>query len=120
VLNRAGTSNVSIPASERGQFYSGNCYLILYVVSDKITNVQRSWMLFWQGLHLSPAVPPAPAKSSRLLTPPPGKDAHARTWTSFCLSLAPLISEKVTSGGHAEPVRVPIESLSFEEKKLSG
>lgn len=64
--------------------------------------------------------PSRPCQVIALVNPPPGKDAHARTWTSFCLSLAPLISEKVTSGGHAEPVRVPIESLSFEEKKLSG
>jgi hypothetical protein len=42
LLTKGGSSQCSIPESEYGQFYSGDCYLVLYVWNDMETKSQAS------------------------------------------------------------------------------
>lgn len=49
-LEKAGPKFVKIPLTERGHFYSGDCYLVLYTYYDeKDYYLQKYIAYFWQG-----------------------------------------------------------------------
>eukprot|EP01088_Endostelium_zonatum_P011502 TRINITY_DN25643_c0_g1_i1.p1 TRINITY_DN25643_c0_g1~~TRINITY_DN25643_c0_g1_i1.p1 ORF type:complete len:1471 (-),score=465.66 TRINITY_DN25643_c0_g1_i1:120-4532(-) len=77
-----------LPPEERGQFYTRDCYLILYTYYDKTDKMKQRYICyFWEG-RLSKS---------------------ARFWTAFLFGFYPVLEKRIKTKGGKPPLNVRVQ-----------
>ncbi|KAL6072758.1 Advillin [Balamuthia mandrillaris] len=86
-INDGKPTFTKLSTNERGHFYTGDCYLILYTYHNKEDNMKQAYICyFWEGRSSSP-----------------------HWWPAFLFGFYPVLEKKIQASGGRPPLKIRIQ-----------